>query len=157
MILDQLVNAETYRSLHPLFPAAFNYLRSFDLNTPDGKYELSGNNLVAMVERYVTKAISDKEWEAHNVYGDIQVLMQGREQCGHAERASLEISKPYQTEKDVEKYMPPNFSASVLVLKPGMFAIFYPQDAHQPSIRLQEPEPVLKVVLKFRLELDQTH
>lgn len=153
MILDQLANAKNYWSLHPLFPAAFNYLRAFDPSTPDGKYELSGNNLVAMVDRYVTKPITDKEWEAHNVYGDIQVLMQGREQCGHAERASLEISKPYQSEKDVEKYRAPNFLASVLVLKPGMFAIFYPQDAHQPSVRLQEPEPVLKVVLKFKLEL----
>lgn len=157
MIFDQLVNAETYQSLHPLFPEAFSYLRSFDLNTPDGKYELRGNDLVAMVERYVTKPITDKEWEAHNLYGDIQVIMQGQEQCGHAERTRLAISKPYQSGKDVEKFMPPNFSASVLVLKPEMFAIFYPQDAHQPSIRIQEPESVLKVVLKFRLEFQTAH
>lgn len=152
MILDQLANFSNYQQLHPLFPRAFQYLASFDRNTPDGRYELSGNDLLAMVERYLSKPVTAKEWEAHNVYGDIQIVVHGCEQCGHAERSSLTVLKPYNPEKDVEKFLPPSTATSFVILKPLTFAIFYPQDAHQPSISVQAPEPVLKVVIKFRLD-----
>ena len=152
MILDLLTNAPMYTRLHPLFEAAFNYLHSFDQNTPDGKYEIMGTDLIAIVERYATKTSPEKEWEAHEVYGDIQVVMQGQEKCGHAERSNLSVSKPYNRDKDVEKYSAPSVDSSALILKPGMFAIFYPHDAHQPSVKIHAPESVLKVVLKFRLK-----
>ena len=42
MILDQLSASAHYESLHPLFPKAFAYLRSFDVKTAD---ELKGKKL----------------------------------------------------------------------------------------------------------------
>jgi YhcH/YjgK/YiaL family protein len=153
MIHDSLKSAPLYHGLHPLFPQAFAYLQSFDPNTPDGKYELHGKDLVAIVERYSTKPAGDKEWEAHEVYGDIQAMIEGSERCGHCERSRLAVIRPYNPEKDVEKFSAPAHEASSLVMTPGMFAIFYPQDAHQPSVQMHAPAPVLKVVLKFRLHL----
>jgi len=102
MILDQLSASATYASLHPLFPKAFAYLRSFDMKTEDGKYELQGPDLVAIVQRYQTAPSADKLWEAHQVYGDIQVVYQGLENCGHADQKTLVVTKPYITEKDVD-------------------------------------------------------
>jgi YhcH/YjgK/YiaL family protein len=154
MILDSLSNAALYCGLHPLFPAAFAYLHSFDPNTPDGKYELQGKDLVAIVERYTTKAVTEKEWEAHEIYGDIQSVIQGVESCGYLPRAELSVSKPYNPDKDVEKFSPPTGAASSLVLAPQQFAVFYPRDAHQPSLTHHTPARVLKVVIKFRLKLN---
>lgn len=142
-----------YHGLHPLFPQAFAYLEGFDEETPDGKVELVGTDLVAMVQRYTTADAAEKEWEAHEVYGDIQVVIRGRERCGYTAREDLRVSKPYNPEKDVEKFLAPEGECTSLLLKPRLFAIFYPQDAHQPGVKVAESGQVLKVVMKFRLRV----
>lgn len=152
MILDQLTAAAAYESLHPLFPQAFAYLHSFDPGTADGRYELQGQDLVAIVQRYQTAAPGEKSWEAHRVYGDIQVVVQGLEYCGHADQASLVVTRPYQPEKDVEKYAAPTGPVSRLILGRGNFAIFHPPDGHQPGVLIGAPAEILKVVIKFRVE-----
>lgn len=151
MIVDQLSHSAAYESLHPLFPQAFTYLRTFDVGTPDGKYELLGDDLVAIVQRYETQPETDKLWEAHQVYGDIQVIYQGLEYCGHADPRSLAVTQPYRPEKDVEKYAAPGAPVARLTLGQGNFAVFYPQDGHQPGVQVNGPAAILKVVIKFRL------
>ena len=153
MIIDQLSASATYASLHPLFPKAFAYLRSFDMKTEDGKYELQGPDLVAIVQRYQTAPSADKLWEAHQVYGDIQVVYQGLENCGHADQKTLAVAKPYIAEKDVEKYAAPTAPSTLLTLGRGNFAVFYPQDGHQPGVQIGAPGEILKVVIKFRLKV----
>ena len=153
MIVDQLSASAAYESLHPLFPQAFAYLRTFDPKTEDGKYELQGQDLVAIVQRYQTAASADKLWEAHQVYGDIQVVYQGLENCGHADQHTLVVTKPYIAEKDVEKYAAPSSSTALLTLGHGNFAIFHPQDGHQPGVQIGAPAEILKVVIKFRLKV----
>jgi YhcH/YjgK/YiaL family protein len=153
MILDQLSASAAYESLHPLFPQAFAYLRSFDVSTADGKYELQGQDLVAIVQRYQTAPSADKMWEAHQIYGDIQVVYLGLELCGHTDQATLVVTKPYIAEKDVEKYAAPTAPSARLTLGRGNFAIFHPQDGHQPGVQLGAPAEILKVVIKFRLKV----
>jgi YhcH/YjgK/YiaL family protein len=153
MILDQLSASAAYESLHPLFPQAFAYLRAFDAHTADGKYELQGQDLVAIVQRYQTAPSADKMWEAHQVYGDIQVVYQGLELCGHTDQKTLVVTKPYIPEKDVEKYAAPTAPSALLTLGRGNFAIFHPQDGHQPGVQLGAPAEILKVVIKFRLKV----
>jgi len=151
MILDQLSAASDYEGHHPLFPRAFSYLRAFDTKTEDGKYELQGGDLFAIVQRYRTAPCADKMWEAHQIYGDIQVVYQGTEFCGHSAQATLTVTNPYITEKDVEKYAPPSAPSSLITLGQGNFAVFYPQDAHQPGVQIAAAAEILKVVIKFRL------
>ena len=151
MIIDQLSAATVYESLHPLFPTAFAYLRSFDPHTADGKYELHGTDLVAIVQRYQTAPSTDKLWEAHQIYGDIQVVYEGLEFCGHADQRTLTATKPYLAERDVEKYAAPTSPTALLTLGHGNFAIFYPHDGHQPGVQIGAPSEILKVVIKFRL------
>jgi len=153
MMLDQLSASAAYESLHPLFPQAFAYLRAFDPKTVDGKYELQGQDLVAIVQRYQTAPSADKLWEAHQVYGDIQVVYQGLENCGHADQTTLVVTKPYIAEKDVEKYAAPSSSTALFTLGHGNFAIFHPQDGHQPGLQIGAPAEILKVVIKFRLKV----
>lgn len=151
MILDQLSASAAITSLHPLFPKAFAYLHAFDVQTEDGKYELQGQDLVAIVQRYETAPSADKLWEAHQIYGDIQVVYQGLEYCGHADQKSLVVTHPYLAEKDVEKYVAPSAPSALLTLGRGNFAVFYPQDGHQPGVRVGTSGPILKVVIKFRI------
>jgi len=105
------------------------------------------------VQRYQTAPSADKLWEAHQVYGDIQVVYQGLELCGHTDQKTLVVTKPYIAEKDVEKYAAPASPAALLTLGRGNFAVFHPQDGHQPGVQLGAPAEILKVVIKFRLKV----
>lgn len=152
MILDRLDNWQAHAAAHPLFPQAFAWLRSIDASIADGKYPIAGDNLVGSVNRYRTALYADKQWEAHRLYGDIQVVLAGEELCGHGPLAGLAVTRPYQPEKDVEKYAPPAKPERMLRLKPGLFAVFLPDDAHQPGVLADGPIDVIKVVVKFRVK-----
>lgn len=151
MIHDTLIQSGLYEKLHPHFPAAFAWLKGFDTSTPDGKYEIAGPECVAGVQRYITKPGNEKKWEAHQIFGDIQVVYHGKETCGHTDVARLTSTESYSTSKDVEKFSAPLFPTTKLHLRSGYFTIFYPQDAHQPGVAVAQPTEVLKVVIKFKL------
>jgi YhcH/YjgK/YiaL family protein len=151
MILDHLDQAPTYAPLHPSFPKAFAWLSSYDPETPDGRYEIGGPELEAIVSRYATAPAAGKNWETHRLHGDIQFMVSGAELIGYAPRESLRISTPYDVEKDAEFYDPPSGEITRFTLAKGSFAVFLPQDAHQPGVMLEAPAEVHKVVIKFRL------
>ena len=151
MLLDTLANAALYEGFHPSFPKAFAWLRAFDRSTDDGKYEIDGPDLVAIVQRYETALSAAKKWETHRVHGDIQVIYEGEEFIGYARREELRVKTPYLGEKDVEIYEHPVYPSSSILLPSGSFAVFLPHDAHQPGLMIDQPNALLKVVVKFRL------
>ena len=152
MILDSLARCAEYIALHPLFPAAFDYLKAFDPNTPDGKYEIDGKRLYAMVQRYTTAPEEAKAWEAHQVYGDIQFIVSGREKILYAPVGELQSAAPYNEVKDVEKYTNEGVkNVTAAVIPAGFFGIYLPQDGHKPGCMVDGPEPIVKVVIKFKV------
>jgi YhcH/YjgK/YiaL family protein len=152
MILDSLAHSAQYAAIHPLFPQAFDYLRQFDAATPDGKYELDDKQLYAVVQRYETAPKEAKKWEAHRVYADIQYIVSGTEQIFYAPTPTLQTSVPYNDTKDVELFAPDSVkNASSLIIPGGFFGVFFPQDAHQPGCFVNQPEQILKVVIKVRI------
>ncbi len=152
MILDSLAHCANYLPLHPLFPAAFDYLKKFDPCTPDGKHEIDGKRLFALVQRYDTVPEEAKAWEAHRLYADIQYIVSGRERILHAPVEELQSSLPYDAAKDLEKFRNTGVkTVSSGVIPAGSFGIYLPQDAHKPGVMVDGPEPVLKVVIKVLL------
>ena len=57
---------------------------------------------------------------------------------------------PYNQEMDLVKYNDTNQS-SIIRLKKGDIAIFYPEDAHMPCIRVGESVKIVKTVVKVRV------
>jgi biofilm protein TabA len=152
MIIDSLANAASYANLSPLFAAGFEYLRQFDPNTPDGKYEIDGKKLFASVQRYTTAPEDQKAWEAHRVYADIQYMVAGREKIFYTPVGNLTVSVPYNDAKDVEKYANDlKGAAAGVVLSAGEFGIYLPQDGHKPGCFVDAPEPIVKVVVKVQV------
>jgi len=153
MIQDRLDHCADYAALHPLFPAAFDYLKNFDPNTPDGKYEIKGSRLFASVQRYETAPEATKAWETHQVYADIQFIASGREKILYSPAEAFQPTTPYNPAKDVQKYDGAGVkSVTAMVIPAGSFAVYLPQDGHKPGCRVgNEPEPVVKVVIKVRL------
>jgi YhcH/YjgK/YiaL family protein len=153
MIQDRLDHSDTYAALHPLFPKAFEYLKNFDLNTPDGKYEIAGNDLYAAVQRYETAPEETKAWETHQVYADIQFIASGREKILYTPVEEFQPTTPYNPDKDVQKYDGTGVkNVTAMVIPAGSFAVYLPQDGHKPGCQVTDtPEPVVKVVLKVRV------
>ena len=151
MILETLRNSLFHEGVHPLFTKAFAWLRSYDPETADGRYEIDGPGLVAIVQRYETAPAAAKKWETHRVHGDIQYMVAGCELIGYAKREDLRVSIPYNADKDAEFYEHPGGTSSRFILSAGSFAVFHPEDAHQPGVMIGQPAEVHKVVIKFRL------
>jgi biofilm protein TabA len=155
VILDELKNCEPYRRLGERFAAGFDYLRSTDLAaTPDGRYEIVGKDVFAIVQAYDAKPREAGRWEAHRQYADIQYLVSGRELMAVIPLSdSLAIESPYDSEKDLMFYRKDGWPGQLFIVGPGEFAVFLPHDVHMPSMAAGTGAAlgVKKCVIKVRV------
>lgn len=147
MICDRLCNASLYEGCHPLFARALRLLSDpAVLGLPDGRQEVEGTRLIALPQRYQTKAAEEGKWEAHRQYIDIQFVREGVEAMGWAPVTRLRSTAAYDPQKDVEFF---SGEGSGLLVEAGMFAIFFPEDGHMPCLAPGDvPGLVRKIVLK---------
>lgn len=149
MIIDTLENASRYSGLHPLFAKAFDYIKMTGLEqTEPGKYDIDGENLKAvfMNKKGMSAAESIAKFECHNKNIDIQLCLAGSESIGWKPRQDCILPKgDYNSEKDVQFYN--DAPDMYFQLKPGQFAIFYPEDVHAPMIGEGE---IKKLVIKVK-------
>ena len=150
MIKDKLINSKTYCSLSDNIKKGFLWLTQNDLeNIADGKYEIDGEEVYASVQTYETRC--DAKYESHRKYIDIQYMIRGKEKIGVTDLANCTTCIEYDETKDLEFY-DINVKEEYLELLSGQFIIFYPHDAHKPSINLNEKEFVKKVVVKVAVD-----
>jgi len=125
--------------LHPLFKSAFKWI-SNNLETlpPIGRSTLS-EGIIAIVDAYNTMAQEEKDFENHRKFIDIQVLTKGVEYIYWTKMNVLDnfiCTAEYSVEQDIEFYRSRDEETdfSRILLKPGMFVIFWPGDWHKPCI-----------------------
>ena len=147
MILDTLQNRDLYRGLGGRFELSFNALVDGIGKRTDGTYDLDGPNVRAIVQRYSSRSIEKCISEAHRKFIDIQFIESGAERIGWAPIESLRSRDPYNAERDVEFF--DGDGGELFTLRAGMFAIFFPTDAHRPCIQIDQPTEVAKVVFKI--------
>jgi YhcH/YjgK/YiaL family protein len=146
MILDRLANANLYASLHSRFALAFEFLSKGDLeNLPVGRYEIDGDFVYAMVQRGAGRSREEAYLEAHDRYIDIQLVVAGTDDMGWSPRSLCrEITKAYDDSADVAFFG--DAPSAWISVGAGSFVIFFPGDAHLPSISSEE---IHKVVVKI--------
>ncbi|QEH42240.1 YhcH/YjgK/YiaL family protein [Chitinophaga sp. XS-30] len=152
MIIDTLANANRYHCLGPAFIKAFGYLRQTDFSALEkGKYAIDGTDIFAIVNEYDTVDPSGEQMESHKKYIDVQYIVKGKEQMGHAILNGQTPSRPYDEAADYMLFgeRPSFFTA----FEEGMFAIFFPSDLHMPNLHPVAPDRVRKVVIKIGVHL----
>ena len=152
MIADVFANAALYATVHPLLEPAFAYIEQFERAGADGIFELDGDNAYAKVQSYATKPESQRNWESHRRYIDVQYIVSGRELTRYAHTSSLRGAMPYNPVSDVVNYSGCRHEAGALVLGAGDFVVFFPQDGHRPGITHGEAAEVRKVVVKIQAQ-----
>jgi len=151
MIVDKIENAHLYANLSDRLTKALEILKNKSLiEKDDGRYDVDGDNLYYIVQRYETRPADQCKLEAHKKYIDIQFVAAGEEILGYTPLENLETSQPYNEAKDIVLYKMPA-KISIMKLGPGMFCILFPQDAHMPKCHLDSPSNVHKVVVKIKI------
>jgi YhcH/YjgK/YiaL family protein len=153
-IPDESIDKEEFINLYSANPErwqkAFQFLADTDLkNLAVGRYELEGKDLYINISEYNTKNEEDAKCEAHLKYVDIQYLISGEEKMGIAPLSDTKEATPYNEEKDIY-FMKPN-SEKYYLANPTNFFIFFPGDAHRPSVKVKENVPVKKAVVKLKI------
>lgn len=152
MILDQISSAQMYGQFTRRITQGLALLNEESvLNAPLGKHEVQGQDIFFSVDEYQTKPFEEGRPEIHQKYLDIQYIVSGTECIGFSPLEGLQVDQPYDSQKDIAfyKYAP---GMSKLVLKPGMFVIFWPNEPHMPCRAVESPTAVRKIVVKVRME-----
>ncbi|MEI7843295.1 MAG: YhcH/YjgK/YiaL family protein [Gallionellaceae bacterium] len=145
MIFSALSQSNRYAALHPLFARAFAYIRDNDLfNMAPGRYNIVGEDLIAIVERVPGKTREMARLEAHRRYIDIQLVLEGIDEMGWKPLADCHnpVSE-HSEEKDIRFFT--DAPVSWIATPPDHFCIFFPEDAHAPLVSNTQ---VRKVIFK---------
>ena len=113
------------------------------------KIELDNNNFI-LEQVYSTKEREECFFESHKKYIDMQFIVSGEEVIEVENSKNLICTQEYDEEKYIAIYKNTK-QASLIFLKAGDIAIFYPQDAHMPCIRTTKCDKVVKVVVKVKI------
>lgn len=121
----------------------------------EGVYALAGGpehgGAAATVSVY-DSALTGR-YESHRVMADIQMVLDGEEECRvlplTTERpGTLTPEGPYDADRDILFYREKPEAAARIRLRPGLFALFMPHDAHMPGLALSSPGRIKKLVIK---------
>ena len=152
MVWDGLDNIEVYKNLSTDFYAGLEYLQQVSSDITVGTYQINPRVKV-IVSEYETKLENEYGYEAHKRFIDIQCVLKGEEKVSCSPIERLKETKHYNEEIDAAFYSADiSYHPTDLILQPGYFAIFFPQDGHMPQLCVYTPQVVKKVVVKVEIQ-----
>lgn len=153
MIFDKIENMSMYYSTLPELKQVAEFLAQLDAANPPERVEIDGRNLYAMASEYETRLRDEGKYEGHRKYIDVQLLLAGQEQIDIlAAKVGQKIDTEYNEDNDA-LFVGRAPADAILTLTPGLFAVLYPEDLHQPCIAMNDtPSTVKKVVVKIKVK-----
>lgn len=132
MILDCLENADHYSAVNPGFKKAFDFLRGSVIPELEGRIEIDGDRVYAMVIKAEGLGHEGAQLETHKKYIDIQFGVGGVNEFGwKPAQECVTVTRPFD---EVDDYGFFGEEPDVWIpVRPGQFAIFFPSDGHTPK------------------------
>lgn len=133
----------------PALQKGVDFLRRPGIDTlPDGRVEIDGDRVFALVQRYETMTVDAPKFEYHKKYIDVQFIVSGEEVIGWAPADQISVTAAYEAVKDIcfgtlaaGKWTP-------VYLQAGQLMVLWPEDGHAPKLAVRGPSPVMKIVVK---------
>ena len=145
--LPQYLPSDVWKDLNPFI----QHLRS---DVPEGKHWIREPDMFAQVSSYKTRPVHDGRFETHKRYIDIQILLTGSERIDVTFPDPLIPDTDYDDHNDIRFYKRTGDPAARLIMVPGNFALFFPQDPHCPQLTPHsEVLDVKKAVIKIDVRL----
>lgn len=154
MIVDHLNHWKNYFT-DPVWKIIFGELAALNENTPEMEKKIRGGDIILKVFSYATIDPQDKqaELESHRRYLDIHTSIINAERIDWYPATSLKVIKPYDDQEDAVYYARQEPACAGIVMLPGLFTLFGPNDAHMPRLHAAgKPEAVKKAVMKIRID-----
>lgn len=148
MILDILDQSDQYLAFNKGFSKAFAFLKRSDLkDLSEGRYEIDGDNVYAMVAKAPGRKKDEALLETHEKYIDIQLVLTGTDEMGWKSKQSCkQPSASYDQDSDIQFFL--DKPDAWISTNSGSFAVFFPEDAHMPMI---SAEVLHKVIVKIAI------
>ena len=146
MIYDTISNAKLYAGISPAMAVAMEVLQNTDFAAvAPGSYQVRDGVFYNVMEPTLG-TVEASSWECHRKYIDVQYVLVEGEQILYCPTDSVPWGE-FNEEKDyaLVKADVPYIS---LPMHPDTFAVFFPGDAHAPTLALKEVKQVKKVVIK---------
>jgi YhcH/YjgK/YiaL family protein len=145
MIAAPLEHLERYLPIHGGFAAAAEFIRTANLAAlAPGRHAIDGDRLYVSIDHKDGRGREGATLEAHRRYIDVQVTLSGREEIGWRPLAACtQPDGVFSTERDIGFFL--DRPDVWIAVPPGIFAIFFPEDAHAP---LAGHGPLRKAIVK---------
>lgn len=132
MVYDKVENIEKYAGISMYIPKVINYLKNNDCAalTP-GSYSIEGDRCFVLCQSFKTMPADEGRFEFHRKYIDLQIVLEGIETCYIDYVSDIDAFPDYNPEKDICFYQ--HNTEGSIILRPGLFAIFEPNDGHFPD------------------------
>ena len=149
MIADLIDNIEVYKNLSKDIYEGLQFLKKASHDIEPGTYQVN-NNVKAIVSEFETREVFERGYEAHRHAIDIHFPLSGKEKIKWSPLKGMTNHIEYNSVKDAAFYKEPQQESSIIV-GDGVFAIYFPEDAHSPQLFIDKPEKIKKIVLKVAI------
>ncbi len=149
MIVADLKNIDCQCDSPLMLTRAIEFLRLRGIyELPDGKVEIDGDRVFAIIQRYQTLETDAPKFEYHRKYIDVQYLVSGEEIIGWTPSDRITVTEPYNAEKDIAFGTAPAGTWTPVHLQAGQAAVLWPEDGHAPRLAAGKASAVMKIVVK---------
>lgn len=147
MIFGKKEELNLYRGISENVAKGIDFLMNFDTTQPEGKYEIDGQKVYALVTSGKTKKSDEPVYEAHRKYIDLQYILSGEEDTGYASVEDCTVTVPYDENGD---YLMVKGEGSEVKVSAGDFYMAFPCDGHRPMCS-KTPGDIRKVIVKIAI------
>lgn len=153
MIVTRLNHIDKQVAMTPALRKAIDFLQRPDLHSlADGRVEIDGQRVFALLQRYETQVMDVTPIECHRAYLDVQYIVSGEEIIWWAPIEHMTITDAYNADNDVcLGTVPPRFLTPIH-MQAGQLAVLYPGDGHAPRMAAGIPSRVFKIVVKVAVQ-----
>jgi biofilm protein TabA len=149
MLVSDLDHIDHQIDLTPGLRKALAFLRTDTFqNLPDGRVEIDGDRVFALIQRYETIAVDTPTFECHRKYIDIQFIVSGEEIIDWVPLEWMTITEAYDADRDVCIGIATKGTWTRAHLEAGQLVVLWPEDGHAPKQACCAPSSVMKIVVK---------
>lgn len=154
MFYSKLENSEKMAVYPPVIQKGLEWLRNADLLSMEtGRYYIDGDDMFLNLDDMTTHPYEGSHPEVHTKYVDLMYWPEGGEKIGYGSYQGNEKIFEDHPENDI-KFLESVENENFLTSAPGYFAVFFPWDAHRPSLMLGDaPATTRKGTMKINIEL----
>lgn len=145
MIVDRVERLDSYDGMAPWVPRIRRFLRHADWN--ESHYAIEDGIEGRIVEGPLRE---EGPFELHRHHIDFQLVLRGSEAMDCAGPEGLTEDGSYDARQDILFLDGQPDGGTRLHLSEGWFAVFFPHDAHKPSLKWRE-DTCRKLVIKIEL------